>query len=211
MRIRIKFAKTEAMRYTSHLDLHRTWERTLRRAGIPLAYSQGYNPRPKMNLASALPLGFTSQCEIIDVWLETRLPIAQIKTLIQDAAPPGVEPKSIREIANREPKLPTLLEYAEYLVTLLDKVDDLNDRIERVKAFQHLKLVRRGKLYDLRPLIEDLEVLPNNDQDQQRIYMRLAAHQSATGRPDEVVKALGLLPHTTRIERISLIFQMANN
>ena len=66
IRLRIVFAKTEAMRYTSHLDLHRTWERTIRRANLPLAYSQGYNPHPRINLASALPLGFTSDCEVVE-------------------------------------------------------------------------------------------------------------------------------------------------
>jgi radical SAM-linked protein len=71
MRIQITFSKTGAMRFTGHLDLHRAWERTFRRAALPLAYSQGYNPRPKMNLASALPLGFTSECEVIDVRLES--------------------------------------------------------------------------------------------------------------------------------------------
>ncbi len=59
-RLRLTFAKTAAMRYTGHLDLHTTWERTLRRARLPLAYSQGFHPQPKIQLASALPLGFTS-------------------------------------------------------------------------------------------------------------------------------------------------------
>ena len=70
MRIRVTFSKTYHMRYTSHLDVHRTWERTLRRARLPLAYSQGFNPRPKINLAAALPLGFTSDCEIVEFWLD---------------------------------------------------------------------------------------------------------------------------------------------
>ena len=61
------------MRFTGHLDLHRAWERTFRRAGLPLAYSQGFNPHPRLNLASALPLGFTSEGEVIDVWLEQDL------------------------------------------------------------------------------------------------------------------------------------------
>ena len=60
MRIRVTFAKTEPMRFTSHLDLFRAWERTFRRAGLPILFSQGYNPRPRMQLAAALPLGFTS-------------------------------------------------------------------------------------------------------------------------------------------------------
>ena len=77
-RLRLTFAKTEAMRFTGHLDLHHTWERTFRRAGLPLAYSQGFNPHPRLNLASALPLGFTSECEVIDVWLEQEMEPEQV-------------------------------------------------------------------------------------------------------------------------------------
>ncbi len=78
-RVRILFAKTDAMRFIGNLDLHKAWERSCRRAGLPLAYSQGYNPQPKLNLASALPLGFTSQAELIDIWLEQVLPLAAIE------------------------------------------------------------------------------------------------------------------------------------
>ncbi|HLE27799.1 MAG TPA: TIGR03936 family radical SAM-associated protein, partial [Anaerolineales bacterium] len=69
-RLRLTFAKTAAMKFSGHLDLHKTWERTLRRARLPLAYSQGFNPQPRLQLASALPLGFTSECEVLDAWME---------------------------------------------------------------------------------------------------------------------------------------------
>ena len=75
MRIRITFSKSGAMQYVGHLDLHRSWERTFRRSGLPLAYSQGFHPQPRLNLACALPRGFTSQCEIFDAWLEQDVPI----------------------------------------------------------------------------------------------------------------------------------------
>ena len=64
MRIRITFVKQGALRYTGHLDLHKLWERAARRAELPLAYSQGFHPQPKMNMAAALPLGFSSRCEV---------------------------------------------------------------------------------------------------------------------------------------------------
>jgi uncharacterized protein (DUF2344 family) len=84
MRIRAEFAKTEAMRFTSHLDLYRAWERLLRRAGLPLQFSQGYNPRPKLQLAAPLPLGMTSQVEIIDFWLSGETyDLDQIHSLIR--------------------------------------------------------------------------------------------------------------------------------
>ena len=78
MRLRIGFAKNDLMRFTGHLDLHRSWERIFRRAGLPLAYTQGFSPHPRINLASALPLGFTSEAELVDVWLEAELPLDEI-------------------------------------------------------------------------------------------------------------------------------------
>ena len=89
MRVRITFSKTPAMRYTGHLDLHRAWERAFRRAGLPLAYSQGFHPGPRLNLACALPLGFTSECEIVDAWLDGDLALSEIETALTGALPPA--------------------------------------------------------------------------------------------------------------------------
>ena len=69
MRVRIIFSKQGALRYTGNLDLHKILERSIRRAKLPLAYSQGYHPQPKINLAAALPLGFSSRAEVMDMWL----------------------------------------------------------------------------------------------------------------------------------------------
>src|SRR5512145_2496762 len=105
MRIRITFAKTTAMRYTGHLDLYRTWERTMRRARLPLAYTQGFRPHPRINLASALPLGFTGEREVVDIWLEQELPVDHIVEALQDASPPGLQ---VLEVESLDAKAPTL-------------------------------------------------------------------------------------------------------
>src|SRR5512136_271004 len=70
MRLRITFSKNGALRYAGHLDLQTTWERTVRRAGLPLAYTHGFHPGPKIQIASALPLGFIGRAEIVDIWLD---------------------------------------------------------------------------------------------------------------------------------------------
>ena len=63
-RIRVYYSKTAPMRYTGNLDVHKVWEHTLRRARLPLAYSQGFHPQPRINQACPLPLGMTSRAEI---------------------------------------------------------------------------------------------------------------------------------------------------
>jgi radical SAM-linked protein len=91
MRIRITFIKQGALRYTGHLDLHRLWERAARRAGLPLAYSQGFHPQPKMNMAAALPLGFSSRCEVMDMRLERDMSLEDLPTRLNETLPSGLQ------------------------------------------------------------------------------------------------------------------------
>jgi radical SAM-linked protein len=156
MRIRIAFSKTDAMRYTGHLDLHRAWERTFRRAGLPLAYSQGFHPQPKLNLACALPLGFTSECERIDAWLEAVRSPDEVQSALAGALPPGIHIHSLEEVDPKTPALQTLVQSVEYWVTLLDPLPDLDARLARIVSAASLPRQRRGKAYDLRPLIESI-------------------------------------------------------
>ncbi len=206
MRLKITFAKTEAMRYTSHLDMQRTWERTLRRAQLPLAYSQGFNPHPKINLGAALPLGFTSQDEMIEVWLEEQVPLGEIESTLTPALPPGLQIRNIEETELRYPKLQTLIQSTKYSVLLSQPIPDLGDRIVDLLSQSNIIRQRRVKKkireYDLRPLILDLDY----DGDD-KLHMHLSALPGATGRPDEVLKALDIDPLTAHIHRLELLLE----
>jgi radical SAM-linked protein len=207
MRLRIHFAKTAPMRYTGHLDLHRTWERTFRRARLPLAYTQGFNPHPRLTLAAALPLGFTSESELLDVWLEQDLPTGQVQEALEPALPPGLQVIQIEVIDSQAPTLQAQVRSSDYVVTLVEACPDLADRINQLLETSSLLRTRRGKPYDLRPLIEALAILPDDPQAQPRFQARLAARESATGRPEEVLDALGIEPSKARVHRTSLIFE----
>lgn len=202
MRIRITFAKTDHMRYTSHLDVHRTWERTLRRARLPLSYSQGFNKRPKLNLAAALPLGFTSDCELVEFWLDGDHPLTAVESQLREAAPPGIEILSIEEIDHQTPKVPNLIDSAQYAVSLFESVPDLDGRVSDILAAEELPRERRGKPYDLRPLIEEISIGDANN-----LNFQLAARSGATGRPEEVLKALGIDPLEARVHRSKLLLK----
>jgi radical SAM-linked protein len=152
MRIRVEFAKTEPMRYTSHLDLYRAWERLLRRAGMQLVFSQGFNPRPKLQLAAPLALGITSRAEIIDFWLsDVPGDLDQLKSRLQAAQPPGIEIQAVEAIDPAAPPLQKLVAAARYQVTLLDPVQALDQKIGALLASEALIREKRGKTYDLRP------------------------------------------------------------
>lgn len=206
MRVRITFAKTEAIRYTSHLDLHRTWERTLRRARLPLAYSQGFKPHPRIVLASALPLGCTSQHEVVDVWLERQETLSVIATELSRATPPGLRVLEVSEVAPNLPSLPSQLDASVFLITFFTPVPDMDNRLDRIIHAQEIPRVWREKPYDLRPLVLDLQRLPDDDNGCQQILVKLAAREGATGRPEEVVSVIGCEINQVRIHRTRLIF-----
>ena len=112
-RLRIVFAKGERIKYISHLDLVRTWERALRRAGIPLAYSHGFNPRPKMAFAAALPLGLTSRGEVMDLFLTHSLSPSDFARRLKPHLPPGLEILFVEEVALKSPSLQSQVRSAE--------------------------------------------------------------------------------------------------
>ncbi len=204
-RYRIAFSKLEEMRFTGNLDLHRTWERLLRRARLPLAYSGGFRPHPRISLGSALALGCTSQGELIDVWLEDPLQPAEIVAALRPAVPPGLRVEEVRPIALQEAALPTLVVASEYLIGLPadEEAPILDARLEALLAAPSLPRERRGKSYDLRPLIETL-TLETDAQGGTRLRMRLSAREAATGRPEEVLLALGLDPARAHIHRVKI-------
>lgn len=206
-RLRITFEKTEAMKYTGHLDLHQAWERLIRRARLPLAYTQGFSPHPRINLASALPLGFTGQAEVVDIWLETEAPMGETLAALRSASPPGIQIRELEAVELHLPALQSVLEASEYIITLLEPVADLETRIQQLLDRQVIARERRGKPYDLRPLILNLERIANDPTEMARLQARLAAREGATGRPEEVLAAMEIDPLTARMHRSGLIFQ----
>ncbi len=205
MRARITFTKTGPLKYIGHLDLQTLWERAARRADLPLAYSHGFHPQPKITFASALPLGFSSRAEVMDIRLQSDVELGDLPSRLQQALPAGIQVLDVRSVDEAEPALQMQVESAEYEVTLLEGRDPtvLQQRIDRVLAAQELPRVRREKGYDLRPLIDELRLAD----DPQHVFMRLSAREAATGRPEEVLDELGIATRDTRIERTRLIFQ----
>ncbi|MBN1311258.1 MAG: DUF2344 domain-containing protein [Anaerolineae bacterium] len=208
-RYRIQFGKEGPLRYCSHLDLMRVWERVLRRAGLLLAYSHGFNPRPKMQIAAGLPLGYGSTCEVVDVWLEGDPPEqTSMLSKLRAAAPEGLSIESIQSVELRSPALQSLAGLASYLVVLENsKVapDVLQERIRAILSQTHIERERRDKCYDLRPLIHEIVLISGEPL---TLRMDLVISQRrGTGRPDEVLEALEVDALSTRVTRVALTFE----
>jgi radical SAM-linked protein len=176
VRYRLHFHKTEAMRFTGHLDLHRALERTIRRSGLPLAYTRGFSPHPRLQLAAALPLGFVSRAEVADLWLEQPLAAQDVLSRLQAAAPPGMNFLEAQVAPEQEPSLQQQVTSAAYSVVLAGPPPaDLDERVRELLLAPTLLRQRRGKAYDLRPLIVSLEHTGGG-----RLAMQLAAREGAT-------------------------------
>jgi radical SAM-linked protein len=205
-RLRFVFSKTGPTRFISHLDVARTLERGLNRAKIPLAYTQGYNKRPRMQLAAALPLGFTSECEIADIWLMEAMEPAIAKEQMMGKMAPGITILEVQEISLQAPATQTLTAEARYEASILDPIEkaELQARIDDFLTADSADRERRGKAYDLRPLVLDLK-LGEGEDGALRLSMHLYLLPGKTGRPDEMLDALDLDPLAARIHRKAII------
>jgi len=204
-RLRITFTKSGVARFIGNLDLHRLWERTLRRAGASLVYTQGFHPTPKIQLASALPLGITSEAEVVDIWLREEVEPDEFNVSVSGALPPGIEVLNARGVSLKEKSLQSRLRAAEYIVEIAGEIraDVLESRVEEILGRGSIISKRREKDYDLRPLIEKLEVCRDSECGL-ILRMRLAARPGATGRPEAVLAAMGI--NGERLHRTALFF-----
>lgn len=198
-RIRITFSRGEEIRYLSHLDMMRLWKRALRRANVPLAYSKGFNPQPKISIAAPLAVGFTGEEEVMDIVLERPVSLTSFARGAKKQTPAGITLKEVREVYMALPSLQSQVRFAEYVVSPLDG-EEAQDRIGELLAAEAIPRERRGKKYDLRPLIDDLRLEGSS------LWMRLKHDAQGAGRPDEVLAALEIERAGKAIHRTRLIF-----
>jgi radical SAM-linked protein len=143
----------------------------------------------------------------MDIRLNEDLEPDDISTRLKNSLPTGIQILKVERVEDSLPPLQTQLLSATYEAHLTEPADgaDLTRKVEALMMSESLPRERRAKFYDLRPLIEMLSVVSESNG---KIWLRmtLAAREGATGRPDEVLIALGIEPETVRVERTKLIF-----
>ena len=201
-RYRAVFSKNGDMRFIGHLDLQQLFERALRRSALPLRYSQGFSPKVRLNLAGALPLGFTSTAEMMDLWLEQPVEPPLIQEQLNAALPAGIRILSVTEVPNDLLSLQASLKAAEYKVSFNAEIDvpAVNANLKDLLNKPNLIVTRRNKQVDLKPLVEALHW------EEDMLYLRLSSSSEASARPDELLALLGLKPEQYDIQRIGLNF-----
>ncbi len=206
-RLRLTYSKTGEARYIGHLDLARFWERVFRRVGLPLAYSHGFHPQPRIQFASALPVGVEGEEELLDLWLTQRVEPRAWQAPIARNLPPGFALLDLREVDLKAPAMQATLRRAVYRVCWQD-VDPATlqasiDALLAQKAIPRAHFKKPHKTYDLRPRILAIQALPEQPG---CVRMLLQAGSQGNARVTEVIEALGLVAWPHRIVRERLIF-----
>lgn len=215
-RIRLTYEKGEGIKFIAHQDEFRAWERTLRRADLPLLYKQGFNPQPHMIFASPLGVGITGINEPLDITFSPPVPLDELRQRIIAKLPPGITLHSIEEIPLHTPALQGLLIGADYTILIYTEPGELDSSAVEAAITNFLdqqeiwrERERKGQryAYNLRPLIFELTYQGYDaSAEEHRIFLRVQQRAGATGRPDEVVAALGLDDHARTLRRERLYY-----
>ncbi|MBM3167410.1 MAG: DUF2344 domain-containing protein [Chloroflexi bacterium] len=206
-RLRLKFGRGQELKFLSHLDIMRLWERALRRAGLPLAYSEGFTPHPRIAIAAPLSLGVTSEAELMDIHLARWVSPQNVTTALRQQLPEGIELLESWPVGLNVPSLQSQVRFVEYRVEMEreEAVTDVESAIQLLLSatelrWQHLRDTG-PRYYDLRALVDDVWLM----QSQHLLGMRLRCDASGTGRPEQVTRALGFVQRPKSIHRIRLI------
>lgn len=211
-RLRVRFSRGEEIKYISHLDIMRLWERAFHRAQIPLAYSEGFSPHPRLSLAVPLAVGVTSEAELMDVFVTKLVSPHWFAGAVSQQLPPGIEVLGVYQIGLGMPSLQSQVRYAEYRVKMetTEGPKDVKSAVAALLSTEHLPWSHQRdtgrRNYDLRVLIDDIWLLDLSDSGC-TMGMRLRCDSSGSGRPEQVALALGFAKYPQSIHRTKLILE----
>jgi len=213
--LRLKFTKGPETKYISHLDLMRTFQRALRRAHIPIHYTEGFNPHPSMSFASALGIGVTSIGEYLDVALEEEIPEKDIMERLNETLPKGLEIVDAAVLKDKAKSAMALVTDARYSIELVFKdVIDLEDKLKDFMAQSNIVVPKEQPKknfetvdVDIKPMIREIKVESKGNQNV-ILGCVLACGSKANLKPQLLIEALkkymGDIFEVKEIKRIEL-------
>jgi radical SAM-linked protein len=186
-KFRIRFQKGGDLRLISHHDLMRSFERMLRRGGLPFSSTQGFNPKPRLTFALSLAVGVAGLAEVAELLLEEQLACEEVHRVLEMHAPAGL---SILSVCSIDVTVRAHVQRVGYRVTLSPtQLAGLLERCAELLAASEFVVQRRRprpRHIDLRAYIRNLEVLPA------ALEMDIWVRREGTVRPEEILGALGL-------------------
>jgi radical SAM-linked protein len=186
-RMRIRFTKQSDLRWLSHRDLMRTWERLFRRADVPLGMTEGFHPKPRMNFPSALAVGIAGDDELLEVELSENWSAERLAAAIISQAPPGLDIMHV-ELMPPESKKAQAVGVTFEVEVPEPRRSAAAERILAFLAETTHKVEREGRAtpLDLRPLVAELSL------DGGTLTMSLRVDREGSARPREILAAVGL-------------------
>lgn len=211
-RLRLKFKRGQEVKFISHLDLIRLWQRALHRTDIRLAYSEGFSPHPRISLAAPLPLGVTSEAELMDISITKLVSPHFFIAAVSQQLPAGIEILQTYQIALNQPSLQSQVRYAEYRVEIeIEKeLKEIEPAIVQLLSTEHLPWQHQRdtgtRSYDLRALINDIWLIDWHHPFC-TLGMRLRCDNKGSGRPEQITLALGFSHRPHMIHRTKLLLE----
>lgn len=193
-RFRLRYAKRGRLRFASHRDFQRAFERALRRAGVPMAYSAGFSPHPKISYANAAPTGTASEAEYLEIGVSRECDAEQLRAGIDAALPPGLDVVEVVEV--RTPDFAARLEASRWAIQLPGlTVEQVLGPVEALWASSEClveRLTKNGvRTLDVRGALLEAHVVPATDEPDACAILTVVLRQATPAvRPDDVLAAL---------------------
>lgn len=196
--IRVKFVRGEEVKYISHLDLMKAFERALRRSGLPIAYSQGFNPHPQMVFGLPLPVGVASEAEYADFDLSEPVDAVEFADRLNRQMPKGLKIMDARVKLSRA-NIMASISAATYEIDVIspDKCGnhDISEAVERLMKEEAVYVMKEGKKaakdIDIRPMIYTLGIAERGSGgDAAGIHALLSAGSKANLKPELLISAI---------------------
>ena len=196
-RYRIRYSKEGAAKFISHLDMLRTFERVVRRAGIPVSFSQGFNPHPRFSFGFPLSVGVSGLEEYVDIDLDTAVSPEEVAQALDRAMPPGMRVAGARPVEEGAPSLMASTEQSAYIIRVDSKCStgagQLKGCLEELLKSPEVNVMRRKKdgrdiPFNIRPGL--LHLAAREEGDAVVLEMELVTSSSFNVRPREVIAAI---------------------
>ena len=193
-RLRLHYAKRGRLRFSSHRDFQRALERALRRAQVPMAYSAGLSPHPKISYANSAPTGVASEAEYVEIGVTAMCDPGRLRQALDDALPPGLDVVDVVEA--RTPDFVQRLEASLWQIELLGMDPELAGRaVDALLAAPEVEVERLTKnglrRFDARGAVVVMRVAPSADSGADcAILTGVVRHVTPSVRPDDVLAAL---------------------
>lgn len=187
--VRIKFTKTKDLMYISHLDLSRTMQRIILRAGIDIWYSEGFNPQPKLVFALPLPIGVESVCEFLDIKINSYMDFDEIKQRIQNNFPTDMK---VLDVYSPSVKFKSI-SFADYTIKLFSKCQ-YDNLVEKIKALFscECKIIKKSKSgekeVNICDYIKSIDILKKDDY--YEIHAIVSADSDKNLNPELIVETI---------------------